>query len=144
MSSSACLRLSLRRRRLDCEVHTTIIRRRALGCASWAEILLKFVLSHPAVTCAIPGTANPAHSLSAVELAAAATRLRSSHHDHPPPQVGVRERAEAAILPPPSRCHISAPNIFDNAAAERSLRPRQRRGSARAARLRTFARPGRS
>ncbi|WP_298956379.1 aldo/keto reductase [uncultured Methylobacterium sp.] len=33
----------------------------ALGCASWAEILLKFVLSHPAVTCAIPGTANPAH-----------------------------------------------------------------------------------
>ncbi|RVU18140.1 aldo/keto reductase [Methylobacterium oryzihabitans] len=33
----------------------------ALGCASWAEILLKFVLSHPAVTCAIPGTADPAH-----------------------------------------------------------------------------------
>ena len=32
-----------------------------LGCASWAEILLKFVISHPAVTCAIPGTADPGH-----------------------------------------------------------------------------------
>ena len=26
-----------------------------IGCASWAQVLLKFVLSHPAVTCAIPG-----------------------------------------------------------------------------------------
>ncbi|MFE1602254.1 aldo/keto reductase [Methylobacterium sp. ID0610] len=33
----------------------------ALGCGSWAEILLKFVLSHPAVTCAIPGTGRPEH-----------------------------------------------------------------------------------
>lgn len=32
-----------------------------IGCASWAEILLKFVVSHPAVTCAIPGTADPGH-----------------------------------------------------------------------------------
>ncbi|ACA20489.1 aldo/keto reductase [Methylobacterium sp. 4-46] len=32
-----------------------------LGCASWAEILLKFVIGHPAVTCAIPGTGSPAH-----------------------------------------------------------------------------------
>jgi diketogulonate reductase-like aldo/keto reductase len=32
-----------------------------LGCASWAQLLLKFVLGHPAVTCAIPGTAQPAH-----------------------------------------------------------------------------------
>jgi len=32
-----------------------------IGCTSWAQILLKFVLSHPAVTCAIPGTGNPAH-----------------------------------------------------------------------------------
>jgi aryl-alcohol dehydrogenase-like predicted oxidoreductase len=27
-----------------------------VGAASWAELLLKYVLSHPAVTCAIPGT----------------------------------------------------------------------------------------
>jgi aryl-alcohol dehydrogenase-like predicted oxidoreductase len=27
-----------------------------IGAGSWAEILLKYVLSHPAVTCAIPGT----------------------------------------------------------------------------------------
>ena len=32
-----------------------------IGCASWAQILLKFVLSHPAVTCAIPGTGRPNH-----------------------------------------------------------------------------------
>ncbi|NGM38423.1 aldo/keto reductase [Methylobacterium sp. DB0501] len=32
-----------------------------LGCGSWAEILLKFVVGHPAVTCAIPGTADPGH-----------------------------------------------------------------------------------
>ncbi len=32
-----------------------------IGCTSWAQVLLKFVLSHPAVTCAIPGTGRPAH-----------------------------------------------------------------------------------
>ncbi|MCD6681641.1 MAG: aldo/keto reductase [Burkholderiaceae bacterium] len=32
-----------------------------IGCDSWAQLLLKFVVSHPAVTCAIPGTGNPDH-----------------------------------------------------------------------------------
>lgn len=32
-------------------------------CASWAQFFLKFVLSHPAVTCAIPATRNPKHLL---------------------------------------------------------------------------------
>jgi diketogulonate reductase-like aldo/keto reductase len=32
-----------------------------IDCRSWAQVLLKFVLSHPAVTCAIPGTASPEH-----------------------------------------------------------------------------------
>ena len=32
-----------------------------IGCSSWAQVLLKFVLSHPAVTCAIPGTSRPGH-----------------------------------------------------------------------------------
>lgn len=31
--------------------------------ASWAQYFLKFILSHPAVTCAIPGTSNPKHAL---------------------------------------------------------------------------------
>lgn len=32
-----------------------------LGCSSWPQFFLKYVVSHPAVTCAIPGTTNPAH-----------------------------------------------------------------------------------
>lgn len=32
-----------------------------IGAASWAQLLLKFVLSPPAVTCAIPGTGRPEH-----------------------------------------------------------------------------------
>ena len=32
-----------------------------IGCASWAQVLLKYVVSHPAVTCAIPGTSRPQH-----------------------------------------------------------------------------------
>ncbi|TGE27941.1 aldo/keto reductase [Hymenobacter metallicola] len=32
-----------------------------VGISSWPEYLLKFILSHPAVTCVIPGTSNPAH-----------------------------------------------------------------------------------
>lgn len=31
------------------------------GYGSWAELLLKFILANPAVTCVIPGTGNPAH-----------------------------------------------------------------------------------
>jgi diketogulonate reductase-like aldo/keto reductase len=31
------------------------------GCTSWAQILLKFVLAQPAVTCVIPGTSRPEH-----------------------------------------------------------------------------------
>lgn len=32
-----------------------------IDCESWAQALLKFVVSHPAITCAIPATANVAH-----------------------------------------------------------------------------------
>lgn len=31
------------------------------GCVSWAQFFLKFVVSHPAVTCVIPATSNPEH-----------------------------------------------------------------------------------
>lgn len=33
----------------------------AIECSSWAQLFLKWIVSHPAVTCAIPGTRNPAH-----------------------------------------------------------------------------------
>ena len=32
-----------------------------IGCASWAQLMLKFILSHPAVTCAIPATSKVGH-----------------------------------------------------------------------------------
>ena len=32
-----------------------------IGCASWAQFFLKWILGHPSVTCAIPGTRNPKH-----------------------------------------------------------------------------------
>jgi diketogulonate reductase-like aldo/keto reductase len=32
-----------------------------LGIQSWAQYFLKWIVSHPAVTCAIPGTGNPEH-----------------------------------------------------------------------------------
>lgn len=32
-----------------------------IGCTSWAQVALKFVISHPAVSCAIPATSQVAH-----------------------------------------------------------------------------------
>jgi aryl-alcohol dehydrogenase-like predicted oxidoreductase len=32
-----------------------------IDVTSWAQFFLKWVVSHPAVTCAIPGTMNVAH-----------------------------------------------------------------------------------
>jgi diketogulonate reductase-like aldo/keto reductase len=32
-----------------------------IDCTSWSQLLLKFVVSHPAITCAIPGTGNSDH-----------------------------------------------------------------------------------
>ena len=42
---------------------------REIGCASWAQVALKFIVSHPAVTCAIPATGNVAHVLENVAAA---------------------------------------------------------------------------
>jgi diketogulonate reductase-like aldo/keto reductase len=33
----------------------------ALGCASWAQLFLRWILAHPAVTCAIPASGKLAH-----------------------------------------------------------------------------------
>lgn len=44
-----------------------------IDCASWAQLLLKFIVSHPAVTCAIPATTRVDHVLE--NLGAARGRL---------------------------------------------------------------------
>ena len=41
-----------------------------IGCTSWPQILLKFVLAHPAVTCVIPGSGNAAHMAQNAEAGA--------------------------------------------------------------------------
>lgn len=32
-----------------------------IGCSNWAQVCLKWIVSHPAVTCTIPATTNPDH-----------------------------------------------------------------------------------
>jgi aryl-alcohol dehydrogenase-like predicted oxidoreductase len=32
-----------------------------IGCRTWSQVLLKYALSHPSTTCAIPGTSDPQH-----------------------------------------------------------------------------------
>jgi diketogulonate reductase-like aldo/keto reductase len=44
-----------------------------LQCTSWAQLVLKFIVSHPAVTCAIPATSQVAHVRE--NMAAATGRL---------------------------------------------------------------------
>lgn len=56
-----------------------------LGIASWAQYFLKWIVSHPAITCAIPGTGNPRHmedNLGAARgtLPDAAARKRMAEH----------------------------------------------------------------
>ena len=31
------------------------------GCRSWAQLFLKWIVAHPAVTCVIPATSRPEH-----------------------------------------------------------------------------------
>lgn len=56
-----------------------------IGCRHWAQVALKFVLSHPAVTCAIPATSQVAHLQQNMEAARgpmpdAALRRRMAEH----------------------------------------------------------------
>jgi diketogulonate reductase-like aldo/keto reductase len=56
-----------------------------LGCDGWAKFALQFIVSHPAVTCAIPATSSVAHvrqNLGAVRgaLPDAAMRARMAAH----------------------------------------------------------------
>jgi diketogulonate reductase-like aldo/keto reductase len=42
---------------------------RQLGASSWAQLALLWILGHPAVTCVIPATADPAHVVDNLEAA---------------------------------------------------------------------------
>ncbi len=58
-----------------------------IGCASWAQFFLKWILGQPAVTCVIPATRNPAHVADNVNAAAGpqpdeAMRKRMSGYFH--------------------------------------------------------------
>jgi len=58
-----------------------------IGCASWAQFFLKWILGQPAVTCVIPATRNPAHVVDNVNAAAGpqpdeAMRKRMSGYFH--------------------------------------------------------------
>ena len=38
-----------------------------IDCKSWGQLFLKYLISHPAVTCVIPGTSKPRHMLDNVQ-----------------------------------------------------------------------------
>jgi diketogulonate reductase-like aldo/keto reductase len=57
-----------------------------IDCTSWAQFVLKFIISHPAVTCAIPATTSVAHVRENVN--AASGRM---------PDAAMRQRMIAAV-----------------------------------------------
>ena len=59
----------------------------AIGCATWSQLLLKFVLSHPAVTCTIPATSDVEHL---------AENMRAGEGDLPDKEL--RKRIIAAVI----------------------------------------------
>jgi diketogulonate reductase-like aldo/keto reductase len=38
-----------------------------VGCESWTQVFLKWIVGHPAVTCVIPGTSRPEHMVDAMQ-----------------------------------------------------------------------------
>lgn len=59
-----------------------------IGCTSWAQVLIKFVLSHPAVTCTIPGTSRAEHMADNAAAGAGAIPDAAFWHRHLP-SIGV-------------------------------------------------------
>jgi aryl-alcohol dehydrogenase-like predicted oxidoreductase len=51
-----------------------------IGCATWAQFFLKFVISHPAVTCAIPATSKVAHLTDNMQAGAGKIRRNARGH----------------------------------------------------------------
>jgi diketogulonate reductase-like aldo/keto reductase len=51
-----------------------------IGCTSWAQYFLKFIIAHPAVTCAIPATSKVSHLIDNMKAGASPlpdTRMRA-------------------------------------------------------------------
>lgn len=63
---------------------------RELGIESWAEYFLKWVVAHPAVTCVLPATSDPAH---------VAENMRALHGALPDAPMRERMRQHVAALP---------------------------------------------
>ncbi len=59
-----------------------------LGCTTWAELALKWVLANPAVTCVIPGTGEPTHM---------AANVRAGHGPLPDQHMRARILAAAGL-----------------------------------------------
>ena len=57
-----------------------------IDCTTWAQLILKFIVSHPAVTCAIPATSKVAHVRE--NMAAASGRM---------PDAALRKRVIAVV-----------------------------------------------
>ena len=57
-----------------------------LGCESWAQLFLKWILAHPAVTCVIPATSRVAHLVDNMKAGVG-----------PLPEAAARERMAAAV-----------------------------------------------
>jgi diketogulonate reductase-like aldo/keto reductase len=57
-----------------------------MGCETWAQLLLKWVLAHPAVTCVIPATSRPQHLVDNMKAGLGAL-----------PDAATRERIAAAV-----------------------------------------------
>ncbi len=60
-----------------------------IDCQSWAQFFLKFIISHPAVTCVIPATAKPEHMVD---------NVRAGHGRMPDEKLRERMAAHAAAL----------------------------------------------
>jgi diketogulonate reductase-like aldo/keto reductase len=56
-----------------------------IGATSWAQLILKWVFSHPAVTCAIPGTSRPEHMADNAAAGIAAPPDAAFWRTHPLP-----------------------------------------------------------
>ncbi|MBI4460515.1 MAG: aldo/keto reductase [Acidobacteria bacterium] len=68
---AAMINLPFGRRRLFAAVQNQTLPdwAKEFDCKTWAQFFLKYIVSHPAVTCAIPGTRRVAHLLDNIQAA---------------------------------------------------------------------------